>query len=168
MSLLLPDLGLLFWMTLSFGAVFFVVARYGFPVIVRSVENRKRYIDESVSKADEANKLLVGIQAEKESMLDETRAQRSAMVAETVKTREQLIADAKEAARKEAAVLMEEARKQIRMEQEAAMADFRSQVAFLAVDIAEKVLRSELKDKGLQLELVNRLLDEARLESPGS
>lgn len=155
-------------MTLSFGVVFFLVAKYGFPVIVRSVEERKKHIDQSLLNADEANRLLAQVQTDKESLLEETRAQRSAILNEAAKTREQILAEAREAARKEAELLLEEARKQIRMEKDATMADIRSQVAYLAVDIAEKVLRSELKDREPQLELVNRLLDEVRPEQSGS
>ena len=58
MSLLLPDSGLLFWMFLSFGIVFVILAKYGFPVIIKMVEGRKTYIDQSLEVAREANAQL--------------------------------------------------------------------------------------------------------------
>ncbi len=168
MSLLLPDFGLIFWMTLSFGIVFFLLAKYGFPVIVRSVENRREYIDKSISAANEANRQLAGVEARKEALLNEAKTQRAAIMREAEKARDHVLAQAVEAARKETARMQEEARKQIRLEKEAALAALRSQVAILAVDVAEKVLRGELKDKEPQLELVDRLLDEMRSEKQGS
>lgn len=149
-------------MMLSFGIVFFVVARYGFPVIVHMVEERKKYIDQSLLKADEANKLLADVQQKKEAMLDEARNEQLSILRETTKNKEAILAEAKEAARKETQKMLEEARKQMILERETAMAEMRSQVAVLAVDIAEKVLRSELKDREPQLELVDRLLGEVK------
>ena len=69
MSLLVPDSGLLFWMLLSFGIVFFVLAKFGFPVITKMVEERKKYIDQSLIVAKEANIQLANIKAEGESIL---------------------------------------------------------------------------------------------------
>ncbi len=168
MSLLLPDFGLIFWMTLSFGIVFFLLAKYGFPMIVRSVEKRREYIDQSISAADEANRQLANVQAEGKALLAEALAQQQKVLREAEKIKEQILAEAVETARKESARMQEETRKQIRLEKEAALAALRSQVAILAVDVAEKVLRGELKDKEPQLELVDRLLDEMRSEKQGS
>ena len=63
-SILTPDFGLLFWMLLAFLIVFFLMAKYGFPIITKMVEDRKNYIDESLQKAHEANERLAGIQQE--------------------------------------------------------------------------------------------------------
>ena len=62
MSLLLPDSGLLFWMTIVFLVVFFILWRWGFPSIIKMVNERKNYIDESLAKAEEANLRLANIQ----------------------------------------------------------------------------------------------------------
>ena len=48
MSLLTPDSGLLFWMVIVFGIVFVILAKYGFPVITRMVDERKKYIEKSL------------------------------------------------------------------------------------------------------------------------
>ena len=78
-SILTPDLGLLFWMLLAFLVVFFVVAKFGFPAIIGMVEDRKRYIDESLQKAHEASERLANIQKEGESMLQEARQKQAAI-----------------------------------------------------------------------------------------
>ena len=69
MSLLVPDSGLLFWMLLSFGIVFFVLAKYGFPVIIKMVNERKEYIDRSLVVAKEANEQLANLKAEGETIM---------------------------------------------------------------------------------------------------
>jgi F-type H+-transporting ATPase subunit b len=162
MDLLIPDFGLLFWMALSFGVVLFILAKFGFPAIVRMVEGRKKYIDDSLVAADEANRRLADIKAESDALIHEAQMQESALLREAAKARDQIIADAREAAREQTARMLEDTRHQIRLEKEAALAEIRSQVALLAVDIAEKVLRGELKDKGTQMELAGRLLDEVQ------
>lgn len=168
MSLLTPDFGLMFWMALSFGVVFFIAAKWGFPVITRAVEERKKYIDDALKNADEANKQLANIKAEGDAILAEARKQQHAMLRDATKLKEDMLAGAKDAAQKETQKILEDARKQIKVEKETALAEIRSQVAVLAVDIAEKVLRSELKDEKSQLDLVNRLLDEVPDQKPGS
>lgn len=164
MSLLLPEIGLLFWMLLSFGVVFFIVARWGFPMITRMVEERKEYIDKSLEAADEAHRRLAEVKVQSEALLEETRAQQLLMMRETIKSKEQVLVDAKEIAQRETQKMIEGAQKQIRLEREAAFTEIHNQVIVLAVDIAEKVLRNELKEKDHHIGLINRLLDEARRE----
>ena len=72
-AILTPDLGLLFWMLLAFAVVFFVLAKYGFPAIVGMVEERNRYIEDSLKKAHEAQERLANIEKEGESILQEAR-----------------------------------------------------------------------------------------------
>ena len=121
MSLLLPELGLLFWMVLSFGIVFFIVAKWGFPVITRMVEERKEYIDKSLEAADEVNRRLAEMKTQSEALLEEARAKQLSMLRETARTKEELLANAKETAQRETHKIVEEAQKQVRMEREAAL-----------------------------------------------
>ena len=160
MSLLLPDAGLLFWMLLSFGVVFFILAKWGFPVIVKMVNERKGFIDHSLEVAEEANRQLANIKAEGEAVLSEAREQQMKILDEATQTRDKIIAEAKEEARKEAQKELDEAKKQIRIEKEAAIAEVRSQIAVMSVDIAEKVIRAQIKDPKDQMALIERMLDE--------
>ena len=163
MSLFLPDSGLLFWMFLSFGIVAFILAKFGFPVIVKMVEDRKAFIDNSLSIAKQAHEELANVRVEGEAIVDNARREQVKIMNEAAQTRDLLIKDAKEKAGLEAVKLIEDARKQILIEKEDAIRDIRRQVAELSVDIAEKVLRGQLEKKDEQMVMINRLLDEINI-----
>lgn len=160
MDLLIPSTGLLFWMSLTFFVVLFILWKFGFPVITTMVQERKAFIDESLRKAHEANERLANIQKEGESILQEAREKQAQILKEAAETREAIVEQAQEKARQEGARLMEDARVAIEQEKKAAIADIRKQVATLSVDIAEKVLRSNLKDDAKQMALIDRMLDD--------
>ena len=167
MSLLLPDSGLLFWMMISFGIVFFVVAKWGFPLITRMAEERKEYIDKSLQAADEANRLLAQVNARSEALVEEAHEKQRSILRDAAQIKEQIVSDAKDIAQRETQKMVEEARKHINAEREAVLEQMRGEVALLAIGIAEQILRSELKEKDHHSELVNRLLDEAVHEKLG-
>jgi len=159
-SILTPDLGLLFWMGLAFLVVFGVLAKFGFPAIVNMVDERNKYIDESLRKAREAQERLANIEKEGETILQEAREKQALILKEAAQSRDAIVEQAQEKARTEGARLMEEARVAIEQEKKAAIADIRRQVAELSVEIAEKVLRQNLKDDKSQMALIDRMLDE--------
>jgi F-type H+-transporting ATPase subunit b len=163
MSLLLPDSGLLFWMFLSFGIVVFILVKYGFPVIVKMVEDRKTYIDESLLIAKQAYEQMAIVKSQGETIVENARREQVKIMNDAAQTRDLLIKEAKDKAGLEAAKLVEEARKQILVEKEDAIRDIRRQVAELSVDIAERVLRGQLEKKDEQLNMINRLLDEINI-----
>lgn len=160
MSLLVPDSGLLFWMLLSFGVVFIILAKYGFPVIVKMVESRKDYIDQSLDAAKEANRQLSAIKSESEAILAKAHEEQTKILNEAMATRDRIIQEAKEQARLAGQKQLEEAKRQIAAEKEEVIRDIRRQVAVLSVDIAEKVLRKNLDKKQEQMAMIDRLLDE--------
>ena len=160
MNLLTPEPGLLFWMLLCFGIVFFVLAKFGFPLIVGMVEKRKAFIDESLENAKQANFQLEHLKAEGEHILSEARAQQAVILKEANEMRTRIVNDAKESANEEAAKIMEEAKASIQKEKEMAMRDVRNQIASLSLEIAERVLRKNLEDKPAQTELVDNLIKE--------
>ena len=160
MSLITPDFGLFFWMTVVFLVVLFILWKWGFPVIVKMVDERKAFIDESLRKAHEANERLANIQKEGESILQEARAKQAQILKEAAETRDAIVEKAQDKARQEGARLLEDARVAIEQEKKAAIADIRKQVATLSVEIAEKVLRQNLKDDKAQMDLIDRMLDE--------
>ena len=160
MSLLMPDSGLIFWMLLSFGVVFFVLAKFGFPVITQMVEKRKEYIDHSLVIAKEANEQLAHIKAEGETILAKAHEEQNLILKEAFATRERIVQEAKKQACMEGNKLLENVRNQIQAEKEEAIRDIRRQVAILSVDIAEKVLCKKLDNDKEQMEMIDRLLDE--------
>jgi len=159
-SILTPDLGLLFWMLLAFLVVFGVLAKFGFPAIIHMVDERNKYIDESLRKAHEAQERLANIEKEGESILQEAREKQALILKEAAQTRDAMVEQAQEKARAEGARLMDEAKAAIEQEKKAAIADIRQQVATLSVEIAEKVLKQNLKDDKSQMDLIDRMLDE--------
>ncbi len=160
MSLLLPDSGLLFWMTLVFLVVFFILKKWGFPSIIKMVNERKEYIDESLAKAEEANLRLANIQKQGEELLMEAREKQAQILREASETRETIVGQAQEKAREESARILSEAKAEIESQKQAAIRDIRSQVAELSVQIAEKILHKELATSAEQTQLINSLLDE--------
>lgn len=159
-SILTPDLGLLFWMLIAFLVVFFVLAKYGFPAIINMVDERKRYIDESLQKAHEASERLENIKQEGEAILQEAREKQAQMLKEAAETRDAIVEKAQEKAREESARLLNDAKVEIEQQKQAAIADIREQVATLSVNIAEKVLKQNLKDDKSQMDLIDRMLDD--------
>lgn len=162
MSLLTPDLGLLFWMLVSFGVVFFVLAKFGFPVIVKMVEDRKSFIDKSLEAAKQANERLAGIQQEGERILKHAREEEMRILREAEELRNKVVDEAKEQAAVAAGKLIDEAKNAIQKEKELALRDLRNQVAVLSIGIAEKILRKNLDNQHAQRELVNQLIEEAQ------
>lgn len=160
MSLLLPDSGLLFWMTLVFLVVFGILWKWGFPSIIKMVNERKNYIDESLAKAEEANLRLANIQKQGEELLMEAREKQAQILREASETRDTIVGQAQEKARDESARILSEAKAEIESQKQAAIRDIRSQVAELSVQIAEKILHKELSTSAEQTQLINSLLDE--------
>jgi F-type H+-transporting ATPase subunit b len=160
MDLLIPSTGLLFWMTITFLVVFFLLWKFGFPVITGMVKERQAFIDESLKKAHEANERLANIQKEGESILQEAREKQAQILKEAAATRDSIVEQAQTKARSEGARLLDEAKAAIEQEKKAAIADIRQQVATLSVQIAEKVLKQNLKDDKAQMDLIDRMLND--------
>lgn len=164
-SILTPDLGLLFWMLLAFLVVFGVLAKFGFPAITNMVEDRKKYIDESLRKAHEASERLENIKQEGESMLQEAREKQALLLKEATDTRDAIVEKAQEKAKEESARLLSDAKAQIEAEKQNAIRDIRLQVAELSVKIAEKIVREQLSSNDKQMDLIDKLLDEVSAEN---
>lgn len=158
---MLPDSGLVFWMLLSFGVVFFILAKYGFPVIIKMIDERKLYIDESLKVAKEANEQLAGIKASSEAMVEEARQEKARIMKEAATERDRIIEEARKQASVAAQKELKAVQEQIRLEKEEAIRDIRGQVASLAVDIAEKVIRKRLSSEREQLDIIDKMVEEA-------
>ena len=162
MSLITPDFGLIFWMTLIFAIVFFIVAKVGFPVITGMAGKRADKIAEGLRKAEEAEKQFEELSTRCELMLKETKEKQAAILKEASAQSEQIVAKAKLQAQDEAAKLIENARAQIQAEREGVMRELRREVASISVSIAEKVVRKELSSDQAQKDYLNTLVDEVR------
>ena len=161
MNLVTPDFGLLFWMVVIFGLVFFLLAKFGFPIISKSVEKRSEKIAKSLKDADEIEARMASWKVEQARMLDDVRKEQAQILREATETKARIVADAKAQAREEADKILAEAKTQIAAEKESALRDVRKEVALLGVQVAEKVLRHELQDDGNQQALLDQLVKEA-------
>jgi F-type H+-transporting ATPase subunit b len=165
MSLLIPDTGLLFWMLLAFGAVFFVLAKFGWPVILNMVEKRSDFINSSVRVAEEARLQLENVKATSDSIIAEARQKQMDILKEGADLKAKMIDDAKHRATEEADKIIQSARIAIQKEKDDALKDVRRQVAVLSLEIAEKVVRQKLGTQDEQTKLVEKLLDEIKVSS---
>lgn len=164
MSLLIPESGLFLWMLLAFVVVLVVLGKFGWPIMTKMIDERAKYIDESIAKAKEANEKLEKIQEETAAMLKEAQEKQSSILAEAVNMRNQIVEKAKTDATLAGQKILEEAKQQIETEKEDAIRDIRRQVGLLSVEIAEKVLRQNLKSDTDQMAMIDRMLDEIKTE----
>lgn len=147
-------------MTLVFVIVFLILWKFGFPAIVKMIDERKAFIDESLCKAKEANDKLQNIHKEGEAMLQEARDKQAAIMREAASTRDAIVEKAQTKANDEGARILAEAKAEIDSQKQAAIRDIRTQVAELSVQIAEKILREKLAASDKQNALIDKLLDE--------
>lgn len=161
MNLVTPDSGLLFWMVVIFGLVFFLLWKFGFPVITEMVEKRNATIEKSLKDAHEIEVRMGQMVEEHARMLDEARKEQAQILREATDTRNKILAQAKDEAREEASKILADARTEIEAEKEAALRDVRREVAVLSVSIAEKILRKELADDRAQRDYIDRMVEEA-------
>ena len=154
MSLITPDFGLLFWMTVIFAIVFFILAKFGFPVLTDMVRKRQERIDRSIESAREIEQRLSNLAAEEERSLAEARK---------VISQHKDVSDkeAREEARAQTEKMISEAKVQIAAEKESALRDVRKEVALLSVQVAEKVLRREMEGSEEQNAFIDKMVEEA-------
>ncbi|MBS7317722.1 MAG: F0F1 ATP synthase subunit B [Bacteroidales bacterium] len=160
MSLVTPDFGLLVWMTLIFGIVLFILARFGFPVITRSVEARAERIRTTLDDLKKAEERMKVLAREQEELIARAKEERDAIISDANLTRRQIVSQAREEALAESERIVTKARQDIEHEKETALRELRGKVADLSMQIAGKVLRKSLDGDGEQLRYIDRLIDE--------
>lgn len=163
MQLLNPGLGIIFWMTVIFLIVIFILGKYAWPSILKGLKEREQTIQESLDAAKEAREQMKRLKLDNDKLLAEAKEERDMILAEARKMKDKMIADAKEKAEQEANAIVEGAKDRINNEKKAALIEIKNTIAEYSIDIAEKILREELKDKKRQQEYVSKLLKETSL-----
>ena len=163
MDLVTPEIGLVFWTTISFAVLFFLLAKFAWKPIMAAIDTRERTIEDALLKAEAAKEEMSRLTNENEALLKQARAERDQILAEAKKVKDQIISEAKEHAHTEGARMIELARVEINNQKAIAMADVKNQVATLSLEIAEKILRKQFEDSQKQDELVSQLLKEVKL-----
>ena len=162
MELVQPGIGLIFWMTLSFLIVIFILKKYAWKPILNGLKEREKSIDEALNAAEEAREAMKNLKADNEKLLQEAKEERDNILRDARKMKENIITEAKEKAQVEANKIVEGALVTIENEKNAAVHELKNQIATLSIEIAEKILKEELKTKGKQKELIDKLVSEIK------
>ena len=155
--------GLFFWQTLLFIILVFVLKKYAWKPILDAVKEREDSIEQSIKSAEKARNEMKALQADNEKILKQAREERESILKEGRTLRDNMINDAKDTAKLEAEKVVASAKEQIENEKMRAIHDLKGQVAELSLEIAEKVLRAELKDGDSQRTLIQASIDDAKL-----
>jgi F-type H+-transporting ATPase subunit b len=160
MELFTPDFGLVFWMFVAFILLFLVLAKWGWPVIIKMMDKRASTIDEGVENARQAKEQLDNARAEADRYMKEVMAKQQEMLRDAQKMKTEIIEQARNEAAKVAQGEMDAAKVSIEQARKQAESQIRDEVSRFSIEIAEKMMRSQLKDTKAQTELVNKMLDD--------
>jgi len=160
MDLITPSFGLIVWMLIGFGILFFILAKFAWPVITSSIEKREQFIQSQLDEAEHVRQEMSNLQAEHQKLLVEAKEERDMILADARKIRDKMYDDAKKKSASEANAIIEEAKKAIHYEKMKAMTDIKNEIANMSIEIAEKVLRQELSDKRKHEALVSTWMKE--------
>lgn len=157
------NFGVFFWLTLLFLILLFVLRKFAWTPILNAIDEREKGIEESLLQAKKAREEMAKLKSENETIIQQAREERDAMLKEARAMRDETVESAKDIARAEADKIIIAARKTITNEKNAAVADIKKQVAALSVEIAEKVLKEEMKSGDQQKQLVDKMINEIKL-----
>lgn len=157
------SIGTVVWSSIAFLVVVFLLAKLAWKPILASIKEREDSIDDALKAAGKAREEMANLTKSNEALLNEARAERDGMLKDARSTKDQIIADAKERAEVEYNKILTSAKDAIRQEKASAIAEIKGQVATLSIEIAERVIREELKSDEKQKQLIDKYLQEAKL-----
>ncbi|MEO9004450.1 MAG: F0F1 ATP synthase subunit B [Ginsengibacter sp.] len=163
MELLLPKLGLIFWTLIAFGITLWILGKYAWKPILKSLDEREKNISDSILSADNVRKEMSALKSENEALLSKAREERSQMMREAKEIRDKIIQEAREQARKETSKIVADAQSVINQQKMAAITDLKNQVGNLVLEVSEKVLRRELNNKDDQEKYIQQLTHNVEL-----
>ena len=157
------SIGLFFWQSLLFLVLVFFLRKFAWKPILEAVEGREEGIKNALQAAEKAKADMQALNADNERILAEAKADRDKLLKEALEMKDNIISEAQDKASQEADKVMAAAKEQINNEKMKAVTELKNQVAELSIEVAEKILKSELKDADKQKELVAAALKEAEL-----
>ena len=163
MELVTPEIGLIFWTTIVFLLLLIVLKKYAWQPILAAVDERNKSIEDALKAADKAKKEMLALNTDNERILTEAKKERDALLKEGREIKDNIIAEAKDKAKIESDKILITAKEQINNEKMKAITELKNQVAEISIDIAEKILKSELSDKNKQKELIAEALKSNKL-----
>ena len=163
MDLVTPDIGLIFWTTLSFAILYFILAKYAWKPILGAVNDREKSIKDALSAAEKAKEEMANLKSDNEKILNEAKLQREALLKDAREIKSKIISDAQNEATEKANKLIEAAKTAIDNEKSAAMKELKNTVVDLSLNIAEKLLSKELDNKDKQIKNIKDIIDKSKL-----
>jgi len=160
MELVEPGIGPIFWMTLSFAILIWVLGKYAWKPIMKGLKEREESIDEALNLANKAREEMKELKFSNEQLLKEAKGERDDILREARKVKESIIEEAREKANAEANRIVENAKEAIEYEKMAALTEMKNQLAKLSIEIAEKIIREELSSKDKHKALIDKMLKE--------
>ncbi len=160
MELFKPEFGLVFWMFLAFACLYFILAKWAWPFIIKSMDERATLIDEGVAYAQEAKSKLDNAKAEADALVADARKQQADILRDAAKMKTEIIEQAKAEAAVEAKKVTDAAQVSIEQSRKESEHQLRQDVGAYALQIAEQVIRKNMKDDNAQRDLVKKLLNE--------
>lgn len=159
MNLITPSFGLVFWMLVGFGILFFILVKFAWGIILKAIKGRENFIKEQLNSAAKAREDMKNLKSEHEALLVKAKEERDAILSEARKMSEKMYDDAKAKADLEAQRLIDEAKQTINFEKMKAITDIKNEIAQMSIEIAEKVLTEELSDKQRQEALISKWVE---------
>lgn len=163
MDLITPEFGLFFWQIVTFIILVFLLTKFAWKPIMKAVDEREHTINNSLAAAEEAKVEMLNLKEDNKQMMKEAREQRDQLLRDAQAMKKRMMEEAAEEAGKKSAELIAKAQQTIQAEKKLALKELKAQVATLSVEIAEQVLKAELKDEKAQKALVSKMLDNAQL-----
>jgi F-type H+-transporting ATPase subunit b len=163
MDLLKPSIGLIFWMLVGFGLLFFILSKFAWKPIMSALKEREQSIEESLRQAEKARAEMSQLVAKNEELLNQAKEERNQILHEAREAAEKVKADIVARAGKEAEEKLKQAIREIEVQKMAALTEVKNSVGLMALEIAEKVVRKELKSNSDQVDFVNKLAKESNL-----
>ena len=163
MELIKPEIGLIFWMSLSFLVVLFILGKFAWPMILKALKEREESIANALNSARKAKEEMAALNADNEKLIMQARAERDLLLKEARDSRDSIVAEARTKAQTEANKIMAQTRETINTEKMAALTELKIQVAAMSIEIAEKILRHELSNDEKQKSLMENLIKDISL-----
>jgi F-type H+-transporting ATPase subunit b len=161
--LVLPDIGLVFWNTIAFFVLLFVLGKFAWKPILKAITDREQGIEDALAKADKMKADIAAMQNENEALLAKAREERAVLIKEAKEASEKMVAEAKDKAKLEYERIVADAQSAILQQKNAALTEVKNQVGALVVEVAEKVLRRELSNKAEQESYIKQIADGVKL-----
>ena len=163
MNLITPGIGLIFWMTLTFLIVLFILGKWGWPVVIKGLKKREEEIKGSLEAAKKAQEEMANLKAGNEELLRKAQEERDNILKEAKEIKDKMINDAKGQAKEEADKILASTKESINYEKMKAISDIKNQIANFSIEIAEKVLCEQVKDKKSSEEIISKEIEKINL-----